>query len=736
MEEELLKHYPNVTINNRLFLEEKCFNDFNYEELSKLVSLPSSASWLLYSHLYSFGNPKVIKDILLQIAKRTPNYFNSENKEIFEYSNLIQHYQTLYNLRPITKDEVIQAITENAKNAIPLDGSIYDIDISYIDALLGIQKLFPTKQISFKEIEPFINFNEELLRNRIITEKKNYESLDIKISMSIISYIITRKIPFLEIYNSFNSNYTEKSLITYGKFGTQIKEYNRISLEIINTISEKHMKLLIKEINEKQYDKKEFRYTYDELVSILLKMNAYLPYPSLYTIIKKLPNDPKKAKRLFEAFKDINVINVHNTNYKEGFVHFFIGDNFDEPNSLLNHIYRNDTILKHSLEEIYNSWESIIIRSQNQPLDTLYAFIEHYLKSNPVVLNPDEYKLEGKIINICFDNRQYQRQNKIDMTSEIRRVYKQMKHLYKKSIPYIKGNYKKYRFETLKANDPNLFIQGSETDNCFKIGGDADSFVKYCALNENGRVLSITNKQGEIVAMVPMVRNGNVLLCNSIEGVSIKNQEFVTDMFTILEFTANTMIEISQNHEKEKGIKAVLIGNYKNEINHLEEIPTFKKYPAINYGEITNKVLRPLDNTIYANMGGFDWKNYLIASTPNLNFYELHSFTPDILYCDPRKKTIEIEYLYNAYEDFEENNDWKNAYAQVNDIHYEKYKRNLEDTDIEKIIYNEDWYILITQNGEIKSECITLNPQAKIEYEDYLKNIYEFYNTNTENKAL
>lgn len=70
MEEELLKHYPNTTINNRLFLEEKCFNDFNYEELSKLVSLPSSASWLLYSHLYSFENPKFIKDILLQITKR------------------------------------------------------------------------------------------------------------------------------------------------------------------------------------------------------------------------------------------------------------------------------------------------------------------------------------------------------------------------------------------------------------------------------------------------------------------------------------------------------------------------------------------------------------------------------------------------------------------------------------------------------------------------------------------
>ena len=44
-----------------------------------------------------------------------------------------------------------------------------------------------------------------------------------------------------------------------------------------------------------------------------------------------------------------------------------------------------------------------------------------------------------------------------------------------------------YYYETLKANDPILFMMGKSSNCCFKIGGDADSFVKYCANDPNGR---------------------------------------------------------------------------------------------------------------------------------------------------------------------------------------------------------------------------------------------------------
>ena len=70
-----------------------------------------------------------------------------------------------------------------------------------------------------------------------------------------------------------------------------------------------------------------------------------------------------------------------------------------------------------------------------------------------------------------------------------------------------------YNYETLKANSPEVFSVGADTGCCFKIGGQSDSFVKYCAKDKNARVLVVKNKDGKVVAMSPMVRNGNLILC-------------------------------------------------------------------------------------------------------------------------------------------------------------------------------------------------------------------------------
>jgi len=246
---------------------------------------------------------------------------------------------------------------------------------------------------------------------------------------------------------------------------------------------------------------------------------------------------------------------------------------------------------------------------------------------------------------------------------------------------------------------------GSVTDCCFKIGGDADSFVKYCAENPNGRVLAIKNQRGKIVAMVPMVRNGNLILCNGIESTMTRNHEFMKKMFEILEIAGNKMIDISEKEEKESNmIHAMLIGGYKNEISEL------KKYQQVEYGEIEDKCINPLDRRIYANMGGYDYQNYIVASIPNLNYYNLRSFEPTTLYNDPRKEPLEIEKEYIT----------ENIKKVINSIYYEINKNIPNYENIEKIIFNEDWLIIIDKKYKIESYIVSKDERAHEEYEEYL----------------
>ena len=110
--------------------------------------------------------------------------------------------------------------------------------------------------------------------------------------------------------------------------------------------------------------------------------------------------------------------------------------------------------------------------------------------------------------------------------------------------------------------------------------------------------------------MIPFVRNGNVLLCNSIESTSVKNIDYMRNIFDVAKTAFEQMINISSlNESKEESISLVLMGNYKNQI---ERIGGYEMMPM---GLISYENLRPLDETpdMYANLGGYDYANYIIT---------------------------------------------------------------------------------------------------------------------------
>ena len=388
-----------------------------------------------------------------------------------------------------------------------------------------------------------------------------------------------------------------------------------------------------------------------------------------------------------------------------------MGSNLNEPNSLLNLIYEDKTKLANKIENLYAYWDIYDNRFKTQEIETRLTFLENLLNSKRIVLNPDEYQLEGEIIDSYYDNTKYQRYKGLELINELRNEYKNMKHKYQKSIPYIAGKKDGYYYETLKANDPSIFEMGAVSNCCFKIGGDADSFLRYCINDDNARVICIRDKLGHIVASSPIVRNGNLILCNSVESKFYTHSSFVKKMFSIVEEASNKIMGISnENESEEERIKIVLMGGYKNK--------NILGYGRLKYGTIRSECCVPLDNSIYHNLSGYDYPYYIISKDNDLNYNELNSFNPPVKYDDPRNEVIELEKEFIT-------DDLKN---KINSIYYECTNNIIDFDNIDKVVLGEDWIITIDNKNNIESFIKSNDKRAKEEYIEYLDLIKEFCN--------
>lgn len=719
------ENYPNIILKNQYFLEEMVLQDFSLDFIiTKLSSLEGRDAFLLYMNLYQQGNIDSINEMIKYILKNNFEYFVQDDSAIYSEEKIIKEYTRMYSSENHSVDKLKEIEILNIQKNQNFNFS--NLDINYYNELIIIQKLYKEKKIKYNDIIPFVELTFELLKLHLIKIEGNYENKYNSYLNEIISHLLIGNIAPDIFYTCIKDYHKIKNLIVFSKFGNIIPKLNNLPLDILGVLKGKQIKNIYEFLVKLPViDKLKNDYNYQDIINIIVNMTSLIDYENVDNIIKHLPNDKTKVDRLFTAFLNIDLTKVkvedNKIIFNQDFIKMFMGDNLEEPNNLLNLIYEGKTNLNDKLEFIYSYWDLLEERYNNQHLKTKLAFLEEVLKVNQVVLNPDEYLLEEGIINSYYDNPKFQHLKNINLIEEIREEYKKMKHNYQKTIPYVKGEMDGYNFETLKANDPNLFITGTSCDCCFKIGGDADSFVKYCAHNPNGRVLTIKNKRGNIVAMVPMVRNGNLILCNSIESRLINNDEFMKKMFEILEEAGNKILQISnQAEEKENSIKAILVGSYKNDISK------FEKYRAVKYGEIDDICLYPLDKTIYTNMGGFDFNNYIISSISNLNYNELRSFYPTTMYNEPRNEAIELEKEHITDK----------VKKLISSIAFESNNDILDFTNIEKIIFNEDWLIIIDKKYKISSYIVSKEPRAIEEYQEYLRLAEEHCNYYDEDGKL
>lgn len=709
LKKSILEKYPSVTFKNEIFFRDnRVLEDFSIEDIAfKLCQLNDDDAWNLNMWLYVYDAGFLRKSLLKFLVKNDINYFeNFDNNKKESEVSLLEEFERIYKNFDFSIADLNSAMIENDK--INKDKYPYDFDIIHVKLIVMTQKLFKEKKINLDEIKIFVDSLFKLLKDKVIKQYGNYDVVYDDYIKEAISYLLDGKISVANYYEAISNDNTLSILLSKAKLGdVSYSIYNNIPLDILMSLKTNRIQMWTDILLSKKVDLDR-----EQIIRFLVNFCSLLGEVNVDTIIKNLPEDVDKIRRLLFAFNEINISGVVVENrkiiYKTDFIKFFMGSRLDDPGSLLNLIYEGETSLRAHIENLYYSFEQLFERYKSQKQYGRKQFFENFFNKSKIAFNPDEYLLEGHIINSYFENRHLQNLKSVDFVKGVREVYRSMKHNYQKSIPYVSGSYGEYTYETLKANDPELLSVGSDTDCCFKIGGQADSFVRYCANDKNGRVLAIKNKNGRLVAMVPMVRNGNLILCNTVESNNKKSLAFMTKMFEILEIFSERMFAISEKNESENTrIRSVLCGNHVNDINQ------FGKYEEIDsyyYGK-----LAPLNPYVSCNMAIDSNGFYCIKSDEYFSMNDFYSFSPDVVYDDPRDEPLELEI------DCLDDDRLSVIQCRIDAIAFES---NYQKVDLKKatmVIFNEDWFIVVDKFGNIHSSIVGDDTRALEEYNEYLE---------------
>ena len=450
--ESIINKYPNID-QNSFFLNDIDIvsKDFNEDEIINIHKcMDRNNIWYLYMYLYSYSLSSEIREMIMYIAKTSPNTIN----EIFLNS----------------RDNINQKLFETYSKLVKFDNnSNFQLDINnikfsfdFVNYLIFVKRKYKNRELTDKELAQYMIYARAFIIKRFF---KDYKDIDENVINSVAMYILSDKVSISKLYNYYMYNGQISDIIGHGKFN--IEKSKNINPGVIDKIKISYVSNILNILKNSNFDK----FTHmnrDDLINIIIKMIATINYQNTEKIFKEYCDDIR-ILRIMYAFNDIDLSKCNDIIYKNSFINFIVGKNLNDKNSIINKMLDNDTDLASKLNFLFNYWEEIEKRFNKQTLYTKTAFIERLLSVSRIFFEADEYKLEGDIINSYIDNKRHQSLEIDDIIEEVRKTYKEMKHNYHKTIPYISGDYENYSYETLKADDPVLFSVGASTDNCFKI---------------------------------------------------------------------------------------------------------------------------------------------------------------------------------------------------------------------------------------------------------------------------
>lgn len=642
------------------------------------------------------------------------------------------------------------------------------------------------------EFQNLVSKKDENVLNLVksIKEKNNFEIAEGKYNKLVYGYIIKKKsfelymeIPnkyedyskFLKIsklVNRLNSNYIRydgeevKKYLDYIKFNQITNKYYYEGI----SFSEKE----IKSINE--YNKMCIIYNkiqkdiilYIKNIKIDESINNSIMYSSLENTLSFNDNNfvfswdeffkKIKYKHFRELVSDISKLSsIGNTNNLKNDEIFQYVYEFTTKNNLL---FLN-LIVDHYKESAayYGSYNSELLENiGNQIGISEYVNIINnidviFQKIKKQDVNPSNIAEIIKIsnLNIYSDNRdvallgeniidklnKYKGYTSYERTEIINKavdLFSCMVKRTKSTVPYVSGESSNYKYSTFDHLDENLLLAGITMDSCFRVDGNDNDFLHYCALDKNGIVIKITDEYDNLVGRAAGFRNGNCVFFNQLRTVNDeggtgyvgRHKTEQNQIKRAFELACEEIVDKSQNNPKEDTkIDYVFITKsyaYEHE-DPLRMIPE----------EIEGKIgYKPMDNK------SIDWDVFLDV-TPNLSeCHDSNYFYTDYgsyhVICLASSKPLESrdnikkENVNACYERkrsdilvgcLDNDNLRKvNKINALNSIHDQctNYMEISEDPKQIAII-GDNWYIILNDEKEITNECcLYFDEKAKSEY--------------------
>lgn len=492
--------------------------------------------------------------------------------------------------------------------------------------------------------------------------------------------------------------------LKFGNTASRMDYLNGISVKQLIYLNIKHINQILNALNIENEDE------LSNLYSCAIKM--YLVF-GLERTLKILNNDYGKINRYF--FDNVSKLNVKNIEFlKEGkkyipkisneFIKFMFASQND--NHFINMLAFPTSLLNKNWSYLYNNYDAIKDKCHGTlTLKKINIILKELSNERDLGdVTPNNYKLkENDILNdICLGNKTKYSNNEI--YKSVLDIYEKMKCRTESSIPYVKGEVANgYYYEMMKLNDPIAFTLGYKINCCIRVNDIAHNHLLHATLCKNGRILLIYNQFHEIAGFIPLKRNGEVLIANSVECLhKIKNKNTIIAFEEAIKDIVNT----SQKEEKEP-INLVCIGN------EAYAKPDGVPFPS----EIPTPTIYEKNESTYSNTDQYHRKLDIIYKKPSLDLSNIKYGDPKCTYTDPRPIINSCDFRNSNIDNIE------NALKIINAVRYENEDieklenfKLYEKHGIDKCIYSEDWYIFTTYDGNIYGDFMKFNPKAEIEY--------------------
>ena len=636
------------------------------------------------------------------IDKRTLSLFSTEMiEELLEFENVDDEF-----IKDFLKNDIIPTIKENN----------YDFNKIFAHLLNGHYDCF-------KGID-FIYFNviiEECEKNDIIKKKFidfiygiicNTQDLN-ENETAIIKDVLYKRISSNNISKSEYKKlfYSPDSLKTifylkFGKTSRRMDYLNGISFKQIMYLNVKHINQILKLLDLENEDEISNIYSY--------AIKLYLTF-GLERTLKILNGDYGNLNRSF--FDNISALNVSSVNLvKEGNKYIpnisneFINFMFSNPksNHFIDMLNNPASELNKYWSYLYNNFEELKEKCHNvMTLKKLNIIFKQLSPARDISdVSPDNYKLsENDILNdVCLGNKT--RKSNEEIYKMILDIYEQMKRRIESSIPYIKGEAASgYSYEMMKLNDPIAFTLGYKGNCCIRTNDIAHNHLLHATLCRNGRILLIYDKFHELAGFVPLKRNGEVLIANSIECLHKKKNEKAIEAFS--EAIKDIVLTSQSNPDEIPPINLVCIGT------EAYARPNGAPFPK----DIQMPTIYEKNDPTYRNTDVYHRDLTIIYKNPKLDLHSIKYGNPKCSYQDPRNSILSCDF-HNSSEPEKEA-----ALKIINAVRYAN--SDLEDLEnfrlcrrygLNQCIYNDDWYILTTYDGNIYGEYLKYDERAEKEY--------------------